>query len=323
LQNRRILKWRHPGPHKLDRLASSTPGVEPIVTSPVYDALPASTVAETLPLQRDPLLPQRQRILASIDVFVDDCIGAAQGTTRRLNRICRILMEGIDDVFRPLSPEDPSHRREPISVKKLRQGDASWSTVKKVLGWVIDSVAMTLTLPVRRLSRLADLLASIPLTQQRLSLEKWHSLLGELRSMAIALPGSRGLFSALQVALRSAVGTRLRLNKGFHDALTDFRWLHRDLASRPTRLQELVPVTPMLVGAHDASGYGTGGVWLPGPTAQPRSARVRSLRPDGTLRRHRLRGPHPIIWRVPIPVAIQARLFTRDNRRAGDITNSD
>jgi hypothetical protein len=72
--NRRILKWRHPCPHKLDRLASSTPGVEPSVTSPSYDALLATTVAETLPLQRDPLLQQRQRILASINVFVDDSL---------------------------------------------------------------------------------------------------------------------------------------------------------------------------------------------------------------------------------------------------------
>jgi hypothetical protein len=155
IANHRILKWQHPGPHKLDRLVSSPPSVEPSTISPDYSALPATAAPEALPPKRDPLLPQRQRILAAIDVFVDDFIGAAQGTPTRLNRIRRILMEAIDDVFRPLSPDDPPYRdvfrplspddppyrREPISVKK-RQGDAAWSTIKKVLGWVVATLSL-------------------------------------------------------------------------------------------------------------------------------------------------------------------------------------
>jgi hypothetical protein len=197
-------------------------------------------------------------------------------------------MHSIDDVLRSLDEEDPSHAREPISVKKLRQGDASWSTIKNVLRWIINSVAMTITLPDRQLERLALLLDSIPLSQKRLSMEKMYSLLGELRSMATALPGSRGLFSSLQVAIRTREKQRLKLHTGFHDALEDFRWLHQDLGSRPTRLQELVPTAPSLLGAHDASGKGAGGVWLPSDTVSPRWARVWTLAPNGTVRRHHL-----------------------------------
>ena len=321
--NQRILKWRRSPVHKLARSASSIPSGEPAPDPPLPDlALPSTVVAEAGPILRDPLLPQRTRILAAVDIFVDDFIGVAQGSTRRLNRVRNILMEAIDDVFRPLCPTDPVHRIEPISVKKLRQGDACWSTVKKVLGWIIDSSAMTLTLPTRRLNRLAELLASIPPTQTRLALDRWYSLLGELRSMAIALPGARGLFSSLQLALRTREQQRVRLSKGFHDALADFRWIHRDLASRPTKLQELVPTLPTITGAHDASGYGAGGIWLPGPTAIPRSARVKSLRTDGTLRRHRLTSSRPILWRCPIPQSIQRRLVTHENP-SGDVTNSD
>lgn len=322
--NARILKGHSPPRHKLEKLASSMPSANAANTVPpltVQQSLPPVLCVPSQPV-RDPLLPQRQRILALIDVFVDDFIGAAQGTPRRLNRIRRILMEAIDDVFRPNDPDDPPFRKEPISVRKLQQGDACWSTVKKVLGWIIDSVAMTLTLPERRLRRLADLLASIPRDQKRLALKKWHSLLGELRSMSVALPGSRGLFSLLQAALATSDGKRLRLNQGFHDTLDDFRWLHNDLAKRPTRLQELVPVQPTIVGAHDASGHGAGGVVFPGPTAIPRTARVKSLRPDGTLRRHRLAARHPVLWRWPIPGPIQARLVTWKNP-SGDVTNSD
>ena len=103
-----------------------------------------------------------------------------------------------------------------------------------MLGWILDSVAMTLTLPTRRLQQLAELLASIPTTQKRLSIDKWHRLLGELRSMSLALPGARGLFSQLQVAQQSLQHGRIRLQRGFHDALNDFRWLEQELAKQPT-----------------------------------------------------------------------------------------
>ena len=49
---------------------------------------------------------------------------------------------------------------------------------------------MTISLPSRCLLCLATLLSEIPPTQSRLSLDKWHSLLGELRSMSLALPGA-------------------------------------------------------------------------------------------------------------------------------------
>jgi hypothetical protein len=322
--NERILKGRHPPLHKLDRLASSPPDESDRYVGPPVRVRRDHIVTGSVPAQqiRNPLLPIRQRILGVIDIFVDDFIGAAQGSTRRLNRIRRILMEAIDDIFRPLDAADSPARKEPISVKKLRQGDAAWSTVKNVLGWIIDSANMTLTLPKRRLERLAELLASVPPTQHRLALDKWHSLLGELRSMSIALPGSRGLFSQLQAALRTNSGNRLRLGKGFHEALDDFRWIHDDLATRPTKLQELVPVDPTTVGAHDASGFGAGGICLPGPTAIPRNARVKSLRPDSTLRRHRLQDTNPILWRAAIPGDIQERLVSWKNL-TGDVTNSD
>ena len=247
LANERILKWRNPIRHNLEPKASTppenatgapqtliTPPVKACPTRPMVDT-PAPPRPTTTPWLRDPSLTIRNpRILSQIDVFVDDFLGAAQGSKRRLNRVRRILMHAIDDVFRPVDGQDPSHRRAPISISKLMKGDACWTTVKTMLGWILDSVAMTLTLPPRRLQRLAELLESIPTTQKRLSIKKWHKLLGELRSMALALPGARGLFSHLQVAQQSLQHGRSRLHRGFHDAINDFRWLQTELASRPT-----------------------------------------------------------------------------------------
>jgi hypothetical protein len=127
-----------------------------------------------------------------VDIFVDDFISAAQRPF--LRRVRKTLLHAIDDVFRPLSATDAEHRREPVSMKKLLllQGDCTWSTVTVklflVLGWIIDTLNMTIQLPQHRIDRLWEILHSIPQHQKRTSVKKWHQVLGELRSMSIALP---------------------------------------------------------------------------------------------------------------------------------------
>jgi hypothetical protein len=72
-------------------------------------------------LHRDPHLhPPHRRQLATIDIFVDDFIGAgAQGPTARLNRVCRILLNAVlDQVFRPVDPGDSIFRYKPSRDKK-------------------------------------------------------------------------------------------------------------------------------------------------------------------------------------------------------------
>jgi hypothetical protein len=63
-----------------------------------------------------------------VDVFVDDFIAAAQGSVSRLLRVRRILFHAIDQIFHPLDDTDTPFRKEPASVKKLKQGDADWGT---------------------------------------------------------------------------------------------------------------------------------------------------------------------------------------------------
>ena len=258
-----------------------------------------------VPKGRDPSLPSPKQPLSYIDVFVDDFLGLCQASSAQPVR--RALLHAVDSVFRPTDFHDDVTRREPVSLKKLRKGDVSWSTLKNVLGWMIDTVAMTIALPPHRVERLAQILASIPPTQKRTSVRKWHKVLGELRSMAIALPGARGLFSALQLALSRSNNHRLSLNKGVHAALDDFRWLLHDLSSRPTRIAEVVPLLPSALGYHDASGDGCGGVWFPVPSLDSRHDQ-----PPAT----------PLVWRLPWPQHIRQALITQDNPN-GTISISD
>ena len=71
-----------------------------------------------------------------------------------------------------------------------------------MLGWIIDTVAGTIALPSHRAERLHEILASIKPGQRRVAMKSWHKVLRELRSMALAIPGARGLFCTLQEAFR-------------------------------------------------------------------------------------------------------------------------
>ena len=58
----------------------------------------------------------------------------------------RHLSRAINELFRQ-NNKDEIAREEPISLKKLRKGDATWSTKKVILGWKIDTVKQVLNLP--------------------------------------------------------------------------------------------------------------------------------------------------------------------------------
>jgi hypothetical protein len=327
IANQRALNNWKPPPHRLDETADSAPDDEqPLESSTSGRAATATDVPDAIP-NRD----FKKRLLSRFDVFVDDFIGMGQGTRKQLTNLRRILLHTLDEVFRPLESGDSPSRKEPASVKKLLQGDACWTTRKVILGWIIDTLKMTIELPQHRVERLAEILESMPRTQKRVSVQKWQQVLGELRSMSIALPGSKGLFSLLHEALRhQEPGARIRLSRGVHDCLDDFRWISNDLASRPTRLYEIVPQThPELLGAQDACGYGMGGVWFPvspelksRPTASPSAANETRVDHDSCSPLASSRDQGPILWRARFQPDIIEDLVSFDNP-LGQVTNSD
>jgi hypothetical protein len=234
------------------------------------------------------------------DVYVDDFIGAAQGDRSQLQAVRRTLFEAVDRVFRPLEgPDTPFHREEPVSLKKLGKGNGAWSTKKVILGWEVDTQQLCIRLTERRKKRLDEILDSLKYrTSDRISVKDWHKVLGELRSMSLAVPGSRGLFGILQEALRHKQKGRIRLTQAVDDLLEDFRWVVQDLTARPTHLYELFPDRRYHLGACDACKAGMGGVWYPYGKVDP------------------------LVWRVPFPSDVQKRVVTIENPH-GCITNSD
>ena len=78
----------------------------------------------------------------------------------------RHLFRAINELFRPNNKDDIA-REEPISLKKLRKGDAAWSTKNVVLGWAIVIVKQVLTLPDDCKSKLLALLDTTPPSASR------------------------------------------------------------------------------------------------------------------------------------------------------------
>ena len=113
-----------------------------------------------------------------------------------------------------------------------------------------------------RLKRLLELLDAFPRSRQSCPKRELQRLLGELRSMVLAIPGGVGCLSWIQHQVKQA-GERILLSPHFHDAMEDFRWLAKDVGGRPTRLAEVVPEVPLYTGTSDAAREGAGGVWLP------------------------------------------------------------
>ena len=211
-------------------------------------------------------------------MFVDDFLGLVQGPRHRRRHVRRTFFHALDKIFHPLDSTDIEERKEVLSLKNLDAGDCSWSTCKLLLGWVVDTINIMISLPPHRADRFRDILAEIPATQKRISVNKWHLCLSELRSMLLALPGSRGLFSQMQEALSHVKGKWVTLTRDMHGLLAGFQWLAEDMASLPTRLFKLVPLTPSLDGYQKSSGRMCGGVVLPGPSSAPPYPAVASQR---------------------------------------------
>ena len=99
-------------------------------------------------LTRDPYLRRpNNKLLAYVDVFVDDFLGLAQGPRHRRRHVRRTQFHALDKVFRPLYRQDANQRKEVLSLKKLDAGDYSWSTCQTMLGWIFDSINITIALP--------------------------------------------------------------------------------------------------------------------------------------------------------------------------------
>ena len=156
-----MMDW-NPPPHWLEReAATQPPTVAFTITAPVPEVAVPQAACVAKPPNRIQRKHHTQKRLHHVDVFVDDEIVAAQGNRHQLDRARRHLLHLNDNVFRPNDTLDSKARKEPVSRKKLQQGDACWSTYKTILGWDVDTLQQTIHLPPHRAERLLEILRSV------------------------------------------------------------------------------------------------------------------------------------------------------------------
>jgi len=199
-----------------DKLLCNVPGVELIPED--QEALDEVATPSNTPLKRP---------VAATDVFVDDFIQLGQGGPKRMRALRNHLLKAVDDVLARPQLDEP-HRNEAISLKKLLKGDGSWGTRKVILGWIIDTLRQTLELPPHRKETLATIFTNLSNTK-RVSRKAWQSILGKLRFVSTAIPGSASLFSALQLALNKAPDNRIRINNNLRRHINAFASLSASL----------------------------------------------------------------------------------------------
>jgi hypothetical protein len=154
--------------HRLSSLADS---------SPTPEELEAPTQGPPRIFQAQPTPHARTRAckppVRHVNVYVNDFIALAQGSTQACQKVRDHLLTSMDQVFRPALTSEGQARQEPISVKKLAKGDTCWATRKEIFGWEINTVAETIQLPTWRLKQLHALLKDYPRTKRRVAVKKW------------------------------------------------------------------------------------------------------------------------------------------------------
>lgn len=110
----------------------------------------------------------------------------------------------LTESFVPPDAANGVWKKDPNSVKKLLWGDGSLETVTVVLGWLINTIAGTIKIPLHRLERLMELPVAFPRSQQTFPKRELHRLLGELRSMIIDIPGGAECLLWLQEHIKQA-----------------------------------------------------------------------------------------------------------------------
>jgi hypothetical protein len=97
-----------------------------------------------------------EQYLRLMEVYVNDFIQLAQTTDpNQLRHLSRAILHGVHLVFPP--PSVTGHvGKDPVSMKKLAQGDGRWATRKEILGWIFDGVNRTIELPPDKVEKITN-----------------------------------------------------------------------------------------------------------------------------------------------------------------------
>ena len=194
---------------------------------------------------------------------MDDFIAATRAKSpEELKHISHALLHAIHDVF-PEGKHSPDD--QPVSVKKLDNGEGQWNVLKEVLGWLCDGKEKTIRLPSKKVDRIVGAIKEMLRRSAGTPFEEFRQLMGRLHHASIGVPAGKGFMTPLNHQLaKSPAKVWFRKGSLQRDALELWKELLQNAMSEPTLARELLPASPDYVGLKDASRDGAGGVWLSG-----------------------------------------------------------
>ncbi len=263
--------------------------------------LPPHEIEDLMDIDDVPLQGCAEVPTKLLQVYVDDFFYAATQSKDGLHipMIQQAAIHGIEVVFPPPAVTKHQDGKDPISRKKLLQGNGHFELKKDMIGFSFDGVKRMVHLPPAKASAYIKeihymlRLKSVPLTTLQ-------GVVGKVRHASIILPAARGFFMPINAAMRgSPKSVGLGANSDVQAALEDMCTLLHLILSRPTHVRELVPDMPHYVGYHDTATAGAGRVWF-------------SLIDDMP----------PFVWRSAFPPDIESAVVSDDNPD-GRLTNSN
>ena len=149
-------------------------------------------------------------LLRFVGAYVDSFITLEQVRPAYQLRVRNHVLLSIDQVFFPNSLGKTTWQ-EPNSLNKIIKGYIYWTSWKRFLRCILNTLDLTTLLPSSQLTKFCKALAYFPPTQSRISWQKWSRLVGILRIIAPALSVG-GLFlstSKQLLAVETAISTSI------------------------------------------------------------------------------------------------------------------
>jgi hypothetical protein len=191
------------------------------------------------------------------DIYIDDTIGIAPDIGDNVLRFSKAIPLVIHTLARPTISSDPIPRKDIISMKKFA-AEGQMEETKTILGWLINTRALLIQLPIDKHLKWTTDISSI-LLQPRIKKKQLETLIGRLDHTSTIIPMLRHFLSRLRHALlRSSkkYWTCLRLSEK-SDLSLMLSFL--DMAKDGISINNVVFRKPTKIYRSDASEFGIGG----------------------------------------------------------------
>ncbi len=172
-------------------------------------SLPPHPLKEVMKIQAMPTCTRLVVQTKLLQVYVDDfCFAMAQLTDKtHILLIRRAAIHGIHSLFP--QPEVTGHQngKEPISRKKLDQGNGDYTSNKDIIGFTFDGIKPTTHLPPDKAAAFIKATHRL-LCRTSAPLKTLRTLVGKLRHVSMILPAARGFFTPINKTMRGGGGRK-------------------------------------------------------------------------------------------------------------------